>query len=97
MNWDFGCRAIMHGCGHSGCNQCGTECLRKTWQGLGCGEGIICKGTEQEGALRMKAMNMWAESRMAGPPWASWIVELMDFLFMVKATQKSSLSSFSSS
>jgi len=30
--------------------------------------GIICKGTEQQGASRMKALKMWAESRVTGPP-----------------------------
>ena len=30
--------------------------------------GIIRKGTEQQGASRMKAMKMWAEDRATGPP-----------------------------
>lgn len=46
----------MHGCRHSACNPHEMECLQKNQQGLGCGEGILCKGTEPESALGMKAM-----------------------------------------
>lgn len=38
MNWDSRCRALVHGCGHSGCNQCGMKYLRNNQQGLECGK-----------------------------------------------------------
>lgn len=38
------------------------ECLQKNGPSLECGEDIICKGTGQEPALRMKAVQAWAES-----------------------------------
>ena len=59
--------------------------------------GIICKATEQQGASRMKALKMWAESRATGPPRA--LVGRTDELSLhsEKVTQKKGLSSSSSS
>ena len=42
--------------GHSACNPHGMERLQKNEQGLGYGESSMCKGTEPEGSLGMKAM-----------------------------------------
>lgn len=43
------------------------ECLRKSRQGLGCGQEVVCRGAEEEGASGVKAADVWAESRGLTP------------------------------
>ena len=69
------------------------ECLRKTWQGLGCGEASFAK------AQSSKELPEWKLWKCGQSYWTTkgWWVELMSFLFTMKAIEKKCLSSFSSS
>ena len=72
------------------------ECLRKTRQGLGYGEVSFAKAQSSKGLPEWKLWKCGQRTELLDHQ-GHWWVELMNFLFTLKATEKKGLSSSSSS